>query len=127
MSLLPFSRLQSESADLTSQFEDGLQTVNKSILGRLLNLQSLIIMNPFVVPQLQHRVGGKLAPLPFFTKSLKRIFIPVEVGDHDSSRFSSARDIVWILVFCPTLRQAAFGLSISSLEDFNFSSELKSI
>jgi len=99
--------------------------VNQAVLGSLLNLQSLIIRLPSLIPQLQQRVDGKSIPLSFFTNSLKRINIPSSEGGR-SSHLSSARNVIWITTFCPTLRRAAFAFTMSSHEDFNFLSEFKS-
>ena len=76
------------------------------------------------MPQLQQRVDGNSIPLPFFTNSLKRIYIPLTDGLPSTSLL--ARSVVWIMVHCPTLRKAAFAFTMSTHEDFNFLSEFKS-
>jgi len=120
---LPFSSLPAR-AGTQARFEDGIQVVNHAVLGSLFNLQSLIIMDPNLMPQLQQRVDGNSIPLPFFTNSLKRIYIPLTDGLPSTSLL--ARSVVWIMVHCPTLRKAAFAFTMSTHEDFNFLSEFKS-
>lgn len=120
-----FSSLDSEAvgAAFGLKSRDGVQVVNQLTVVKLLSLQSLIIFLPNFIPQLQHRVDGKSVPLPLFTNSLERMFI--EMGG-ELANCLSARNIVWIMTFCPTLRQAAFGFCVSSTKDFNFFPEFKS-
>lgn len=81
------------------------------------NIENLIIQQPELTMPLQYRMpNNKLAPLPFFAHSLKKLYLrPL---DEDVYKLR-ARQLVWLLVFCKSLREVCLAILFDS-NDFKF-------
>lgn len=84
------------------------------------NIQTLIILHSeFNIPFQSKLANNRLAPLPFLTHSLKKLFIPLWAEGESNLK---ARNVVWILVFCTGLRSATLGC-IFDQKDFKYLAE----
>lgn len=90
-----------------------------SILKQVKDLQVLIIHDPNVRFYFQERVGNDMAPLHFLTHSLKTLSISLNKSDR---RSLTAKNALWLLLFCPLIRDAALGFSISR-DDYKYLEE----
>lgn len=84
------------------------------VLRRTENLETLVLRDASVHFPLVESVGGKSRPVPYIAHSLKRIHTSMS-----RSYPTSARMVVWMMSFCPTLYEASFNFTITT-RDFKF-------
>lgn len=106
--------------------ENGFNQIINILYPKLKGLETLIVLDSRLRPNLLQQVdGGRFVPQHFLTKSLKKLYFPLQEGNEERSELHlSARNAVWILLFCEQLSKAALGVSIS-LDDFKFLSEYR--
>lgn len=99
--------------------DSGIEVAKRSIYSKLTKLQTLVIHYPSFLPPFQIRSkSGKLAPPQFFSSSLKKLFIPLWGVD----AALKAKNILWILLQCEQLEEAALACSFD-LDDFKLLSD----
>lgn len=95
----------------------GMEPIIKTVYQGLPNIQTLIITEPdFNIPFQFRMYNGSLAPSEFLTQSLKKLHITMWPTDRLNF---SARNIVWLLVFCRSLFECSMGC-ICSITDFQY-------
>lgn len=101
--------------EITFEKEISIDCVVEGVYRFLPNIQTLIIHQPDFSIALQSTLAkDRLAPLPFLTHSLKKLFIPFWGNLNLNLK---AKNVLWILVFCTGLRFAALGC-VFDLNDF---------
>lgn len=92
----------SASAEVQDRIHDGAFRVVGSIYSKLVRLQALDVDHSWAMPL----INGKVSTLPLFNH-LKRLFIP-----RWSNYGIGVNNIVWFLVFIPTISEASFNFVI---------------
>lgn len=95
-----------ENQDVHLQIQ--IAHVRQLLLEKLVNLKEFIIEDPFMLFQFTQKVNERLVPLSFLSRSLKKLYVGIW-HQHNSLKGFSARNVVWILCFIPSLRQATIG------------------
>lgn len=135
--ILAYSSLPT-TTELTLMEDEGIkhfivissfQKLSLGLLARLGHLEELDIIDPvFLFPlrfYLRADCGTQVPfPLPFLTYSIKKLRIPLPRDNHDVA--FSARNFVWLMVFCETLHELSIGFNISQ-NDVDFLAEYKEI
>lgn len=96
-------------------FSEAVGHLSEVVISNLPNLSTLIIDDPTCVP-------SRMIALSFC--SLKKLYLPLPRFT-GLSTFTSARNVIWLLVFLSSLRDLAVGFTVSR-EDFDFLEEFKS-
>lgn len=94
---------------------DGINKGFQCIIEKLVNLETLIIREPSIQFQISHGLN-------FLTSSLKKICIQSKVDDLNEGSYLSARNVIWILVFCESIERASLGFSLT-ISDVKYLSE----
>jgi len=87
-------------------------------LSKTPNLEILVLRDILVSFSFVEIISEKTVPLQFLSQSLKRIFLPAS-PEGDPFPLISLKNIVWLLVFCSGLYQAALSFSID-VQDIKF-------
>jgi hypothetical protein len=120
-----FSTLPTTAAT-SDRFWEGIAVAMERCYRQLSNLQSLVILSPYVSffhHFFYHKTGEQLKPLSFLGGSLKRLYIDLwDSGSFDINFNLNARNATWILVFCRQIEEASLGFQMS-VEDSRYLSE----
>lgn len=106
-----FSDLPS-SVGYNIRFEQGLGKVVTNIFRNVPAIESLIIESSIYIN------GLFLEPQLFLTKSLKKLYISMDSGKSKCNL--SVKNGIWLLLFLPSLQEAALSLEYSVINDLEF-------
>lgn len=99
--------------------------MRRIILSRTTDLQTLISTEIGFYLSPIETVEGRRVHLSF-SNSIKRLHIPFLLEQQEASDSMSGRNILWLLVFCPSLTEAVFFFSLSH-EDYLFLEEYNEV
>lgn len=118
--LLTFSTMNRSRGK--AALDDGVNQMIKLLYESITHLQTLIIEDLSFMFPFRMKVASKMIPLPF-SQTLKRITI-ILPGDDCLNPALSMSNVVWLLVLCPVLTHAAFGLCVGKA-DYDFMQDHK--
>lgn len=90
---------------------NGAKSLHQQFFMAIGQLQTLIVESGYSVPPLVIPSDKKLIPMPFFTGSLKKLFVGRWTPDLSSENLTS-KNALWLLLWCPQLQEASLSFTI---------------
>lgn len=117
----------SSSAPSTDRKLKALEIIAERILERLDRLQTLIIQDPsFAIFRFQSiSLDGRRILHPVLN-TIKKLHVTIGTGEYREKSLS-ARNGIFLLMFCPHLRIASLGIAFDAVEDGKYLAEYKQV